>query len=437
MTAAAAPRLVLVDATPTDKRRRRVGHTRPGLPIDPRNPWNRAVTLWLEHLAAHENTTGRYQRGYLSATERANYAKRIGWLAGDHADRSPWTLTTDDLAEWLDRQAWSLGTRRHVVVAARAFYAWALRAGLCDRSPLAGVAVTTPRAPGPAPISLPEPWRQPLADWQTWLKGAARTDATVRTRCDHLTNLAHLHADPWAVTEGDLARWLSRSDWSPATKRTKRASVRSFYAWAVRAGHRATNPAADLDPIRQRRALPRPTPPDVLRAAVAGADDRTRLALSLAIYAGLRRAEIAGLHSRDVLAASIRVRGKGGNERLIPLHPVLGRELRTELERRREGIDIGRGWGSTIPAPDGWIFPTADGERHLTPRWVGDLLSRALGPGWTAHTIRHNFATQAYQTRRDLRAVQELLGHSKPETTARYAAVPDGALAAAVLGVEL
>ena len=50
---------------------------------------------------------------------------------------------------------------------------------------------------------------------------------------------------------------------------------------------------------------------------------------------------------------------------------------------------------------------------------------------------RHRFATQAYRTGRDLRAVQELLGHAKPETTARYAAVPDGSLAAAVAGVGL
>ena len=53
------------------------------------------------------------------------------------------------------------------------------------------------------------------------------------------------------------------------------------------------------------------------------------------------------------------------------------------------------------------------------------------------HTLRHRFATTAYGVERDLRAVQELLGHSKPETTARYVAVPEGALRTAVAGVTV
>lgn len=431
-----APRLVLVTDDPDQtvdalgrsrpRRRTRVSQTRPGLPADPKNPWNRAVSMWSEVMHSR-----------LSDTEHANYRKRVGWLAGDHADTSPWSLTTDDLADWLDRQSWSLSTRRKVVVAVRSFYAWSTLAGLCQGSPLAGVSVTAPRPPGPARADLPIAWRRPLEEWTTWLRGGARTESTIRTRLDHLANLAQMHADPWSITEGDLARWLSRSDWSPATKRAKRSSIRSFYVWAVRAGHVATSPAGDLDPIRQRRALPRPTPTDVLRDAVEGADDRVRLALHLALYAGLRRAEIAGLHTRDIGETSLHVRGKGGHERRVPLHPVLAATLRDELDRRRTATNIGNGWGRTVPSVDGWLFPARDGERHLQPKWLGVLVGRALGPGWTTHTIRHRFATQAYLTQRDLRAVQELLGHSKPETTARYAAVPDGALAAAVLGVEL
>ena len=63
---------------------------------------------------------------------------------------------------------------------------------------------------------------------------------------------------------------------------------------------------------------------------------------------------------------------------------------------------------------------------------VSCVLSQVLPPGWSAHSLRHAFASRAYAGTRDLRAVQTLLGHSKPETTARYTAVPDGALAAAV-----
>lgn len=439
-----APRLVLIsnpdaDTTPRRPRRRtRVGHTRAGLPTDPSNPWHLAVTLWSHVLTESVNTTGKYQRGKLSTAELANYVKRVGWLAGDHSDRSPWDITALDLATWLDGQtSWSLSTRRQVIVSVRNFYAWGTRAGLCAKSPLAGVSLTPPKPAGPTKEPVPDAWVVPLAEWTTWLRGAARTPATIRTRTEHLENLAHLHAEPWDVTPTDLMRWLSRDDLAPATKRTRRSSARSFYSWAKRVGNIATDPAAELDPIPQRRPLPRPTPTNVLRDALSVADDRVQLALTIAAYAGLRRAEIARLHTRDLGEHNIRVHGKGGCERLMPIHPELRSALNAELTRRREGTDLGRGWGTTMPPADGYLFPAANPEHHLTARWLGTLISRTLGPGWTAHTIRHRFATLAYQTQRDLRAVQELLGHSKPETTARYAAVPDGAMTSAVLGVSL
>ena len=60
------------------------------------------------------------------------------------------------------------------------------------------------------------------------------------------------------------------------------------------------------------------------------------------------------------------------------------------------------------------------------------LIARALPDQWTAHPLRHRFATVAYQGTRDLLAVQELLGHSKPETTRNYIRLPQDALRAAV-----
>lgn len=62
-------------------------------------------------------------------------------------------------------------------------------------------------------------------------------------------------------------------------------------------------------------------------------------------------------------------------------------------------------------------------------------IEAALGDGWTTHSLRHRFATQAYRATRDIRAVQQLLGHSSPTTTARYVLVDEDSLAAAVLAV--
>ena len=75
---------------------------------------------------------------------------------------------------------------------------------------------------------------------------------------------------------------------------------------------------------------------------------------------------------------------------------------------------------------------TSPAGGHLTPGHVGKLIGRALPDGVTAHMLRHRCATAAYAGTRDLRAVQELLGHARPETTAAYVATPGEAIRAAV-----
>ena len=64
---------------------------------------------------------------------------------------------------------------------------------------------------------------------------------------------------------------------------------------------------------------------------------------------------------------------------------------------------------------------------HLSPGYLGKLVSAALGDGVVPHQLRHAFATRAYAVDRDLLTVQQLLGHAKPETTALYARIPDEA----------
>ncbi|HEY5336102.1 MAG TPA: tyrosine-type recombinase/integrase, partial [Mycobacteriales bacterium] len=126
------------------------------------------------------------------------------------------------------------------------------------------------------------------------------------------------------------------------------------------------NPSAKLPTIAVPAGKPKPIPDDVLEAALAKADASGRLMIMLAAWAGLRRADIAAVHSDDV---------------------------------------------------------------------VGVRCRRMLGGGYGAHSGRHRFATKAYATNRDIFAVQQLLGHSKPETTMRYTQLPDDALRDAVFGI--
>lgn len=77
-----------------------------------------------------------------------------------------------------------------------------------------------------------------------------------------------------------------------------------------------------------------------------------------------------------------------------------------------------------------WIFPGRAGGA-ITPGAVGKVLSRRLGD-YSGHTLRHRFATRAHEATKDMRAVQELLGHSSLVTTQRYVAVSSAVLRAAV-----
>lgn len=251
-----------------------------------------------------------------------------------------------------------------------------------------------------------------------WLKAADRPDTTIGLRLWQLRRFAEDHPRPWPMTTDRLAEWLARQDWATETKRSQRAALRSFYGWAYAMGRTPSNPAALLPPIRPVQHRARPAPESVLRAALAATDGgRVELMVLLAARQGLRRGEISRVHSDDLVEDfagwSLRVHGKGAKIRIIPLHDDMAARLHA--------------------LPAGWAFPGAS-DGHLSPAYVGKLMSRALGPGWTAHTLRHRFGTTAYAGCRDLLAVQELLGHSKPETTRQYVQLPDDALRAGLRG---
>lgn len=257
-------------------------------------------------------------------------------------------------------------------------------------------------------------WLDAIDQWQAWLRAAGRSPNTIWLRTYHLRRAAEqLGANPWDVKLVELVSVLDRPSWSAETRKSARAALRSFYGWALDCELIARDLTRKLPRVTVPAGKPRPAPDDVLAHALAAADAAGRLMLMLAAYAGLRRSEIAVVRSDDVVDGSLRVCGKGGRVRVIPLHPLLLAEL--------EQIE-------------GWAFPGRFGG-HLSADNVGTRIRRMLGGGYGAHTLRHRFATRAYAAQRDLFAVQQLLGHSRPETTMRYTALPDDALRAAVAAV--
>lgn len=260
----------------------------------------------------------------------------------------------------------------------------------------------------------------PMIDaFATYLLAGDTAPSTVKLRRYYLERLAD-DVELETATPQDLARFLAHRGWSPETRKSARASVRVFYAWAADEGLVDVDPARRLQPVRIPRPLPRPVPLRVFAEALMRADVRGRRALLLMRYAGLRRAEVAQLHSRDVTelpdgTAAIVVRGKGRKVRAVPLHPKVA---------------------STLAGVDGYVFPsTRTASGHLSPDALGDLVSDLLGPGWSGHTLRHRAASDWYAVDRDLVAVQRLLGHASIATTQIYVAPPPDAMTAAVLGV--
>ena len=253
---------------------------------------------------------------------------------------------------------------------------------------------------------------QAFADAQ---RAAGLAAETVQARATALRSLARdCGLPPGGVTRAHLERWLAAPGWSPATRAAYRQHARAFYRWAAETGRVLPDPAAALPPVRQPPGHPRPCPEAVLAAALASAEGNARLAILLAAYAGLRRSECVGLRGQDVTRDAITVRGKGGRVRTVPLHPRLAAE---RLHLR--------------PGP---LLPGAGGGPANADR-LGAQVRDALGGGWTMHTLRHRFATQAYAAGRDLRAVQGLLGHASVATTQRYVQIDEDAMRAAVLAV--
>lgn len=255
----------------------------------------------------------------------------------------------------------------------------------------------------------PTAWNSDLARWTAYMATAGLPTTTINLRRYHLSRVALgvRASSPPGLTLVELERWLAGQTWAPNTRRSYRSSLRAFYTWAMATGVVTSSPAHQLPPVKVPRAVPRPTPELVFRSALKNADDRERLGLMLGGVCGLRGGEIARTRREDLepdlVGWSLRVVGKGGHERMVPVPASLA-----DLIASR---------------PAGWLFPSSQGG-HLTPHHLAKVISSTLPDGWTTHTLRHRCGTRAYAATKDLLEVQTLLGHAKPETTAIYVAVP-------------
>ncbi|MDH3212402.1 MAG: tyrosine recombinase XerC [Myxococcales bacterium] len=279
----------------------------------------------------------------------------------------------------------------------------------------------------------------------------AERNLSPHTRRGYLTDVRQLAAflggrvEPAQVTATQVRGFLAglHARRHPATLGRKLAALRSFFRWLRCEG------ACDLDPTdgipcpRTPKRLPNPLPVDDCVALVERDRRRRRprgrsaarehrsvqgalrdRALAELLYgAGLRVGELAALDVRDMdlHRGDVRVVGKGGKERVVPLPAATRRALEAYLEaRRRPGLLAEPLFTS--------LRPHAEGPRRLGVRDVRRIVaSRARGAGVVdrvhPHRLRHSYATHLLDMGADLREIQELLGHASLSTTEKYTAV--------------
>lgn len=270
-------------------------------------------------------------------------------------------------------------------------------------------------------ISAPVPWRKSIEGWTDTLRAAGLSAQTIKSRRYKMVHLAALlmPSGPEDVTTEQIVQAFARQQWKPETRKAYRNTIASFFRWLRKSGRRNDDPSLDVPRVKKPHVHPRPCPDRYIAAAMKMATTSERLMIRLGAECGLRRGEIAAVHSDDVVAdsdgRSLIVRGKGDKQRIVPLPDDLA------------GI---------IMDARGYLFPGRFGG-HVEESYIGDHISRLLPAGYAAHTLRHRFATTAYAATHDLFVVAELLGHESVETTEHYVAMPDGRLREAMAAVRL
>lgn len=212
---------------------------------------------------------------------------------------------------------------------------------------------------------------------------------------------------------------LATRNYSGRSAARKVSAIRSFFADAARRDAVTVNPALGVASPKRRRTLPRALPAGGLGSMLDGmqgdepVDIRDRALLEVLYGTGLRVSEAASLTVADVRGVElVRVRGKGGKERVVPL----AGQARRSLDRYLAGA---RGALANAAAGDA-LWVGAKGA-PLGVRGVRRAVRRRLGT--FPHALRHSFATHLLEGGADLRAVQELLGHVELGTTQTYTAV--------------
>ena len=250
-----------------------------------------------------------------------------------------------------------------------------------------------------------------LDEWRRWQQAQGLSQRTITERAATMRHLEHeagvdlLHIEP-----EHIIAYCSRPGLAPSSRASYHATIRAFYAWAVRVGKLSTDPTERTPRPKRPKTLPRPVQQTHVSALLRVVTRRrTRMMVVLAAYAGLRVHEIAKFRGEDLdrLGGTMTVTGKGGKTALIPAHEVVLEEA------------------ANFPICGPW-FPAYDGSEHIGAHAVSTAIRRAMrraGFAGKPHQLRHYYATELLEHGVDVRVVRDLMRHESIATTEIYTQV--------------
>ncbi|HVS28219.1 MAG TPA: tyrosine recombinase [Solirubrobacteraceae bacterium] len=311
--------------------------------------------------------------------------------------------------------------------------------------------MTTPRVQSPPTLSHPsEAWRSALVTFDADLR---RRGAAPHTRRAYASDLVQFVAwvSPRTARPGEVTHKLLRRYLAALTERgvqattaaRKLAALRAFFTSLVEHSQLEANPAELASAPKRPERLPRTLKPSEVnglldRIGTSGPLDlRDRAMFELAYASGLRAEELVSLNvdSVDFDSDEVRIEGKGSKTRVVPVGEHAVRALRRYVERGRAPLSNGP-WAANGAAPgepalflskSGRRLSSSDVRRRLRTWSRRAGVQAAVSPHW----LRHSFATHLLDGGADLRAIQELLGHSSLSTTQLYTRVESARLRSA------
>lgn len=265
----------------------------------------------------------------------------------------------------------------------------------------------------------PKEWQSIITKYLEELKASGLTTETIETRRRKIGHLARLlKCPPLDVTSDNLIHIFATQNWNNETLRAYATTARSFWIYLEDNGL-AQDIADNIPHVKVPHGIPHPIPENALLKAYKKANKQELFMLRLGAECGLRRNEIAQVSSQDIIddyiGKSLIVHGKGNKERIVPL----AEDLATDIINAQ-----------------GFLFPGRFGG-HVEASYIGKHVSNALDHSYSCHSLRHRFASRAYEKTNDLFLVSKLLGHESVETTQIYVAMPQERLRAAVDAVRL